>query len=1026
MAARNLLLAILFLLLPAAAFGQGAVLQSGSVVNNHCVKWIGNGIVGDAGANCGTTGGSGTVTSIATGTGLTGGPITTTGTISLATIATARVLGNVSGITAVPTALTGTQLTTLLDPFSSSLQGAVPASGGGASNFLRADGSWASPGGGVTSFNTRTGAITLTSADITGATGVLVTGTPVTGHCVAWASATVAQDAGAACGSGGSGGDVNGPGASTARDVVFWNNTLGTLVSDPGTMKSDASGNISTTKALTANTLGSMPLAVTPYTAAAAVNTSFNAIATTASATLPEWTGVFSLKSNTGTGNTGNDKVALFAAAEGASGTANIWALNTVTLMDAASGDYFAQGYELDFVNNNVTRGDTAGIAGLSGNLAVGQAIAVAGGNTINSTGALWIASKNAAWGTGVANRGIFFTGTYGLALIEADAIAPWGIDLTSGTTAGFLTVGAIHLPNTSGGGHGEIWINDATGTPRSALYMDGSNFLTFGGTGVTDIVMANHVIPITTNTYTLGIALGRWSTIYGTNGDFATGILIGANSVPAVSGAVTNGHCVQFASATTISDAGAACGSGSGGITGPGTTTVGDYVIWNSTTGAVVKDSAIKYTTAIALDISGGTFTTAGILLPNQSGTNGGLVAARNAANNANVTLMYLDGSNNEVLGGSGVSAIISAGVLAPVLDSTYALGTNILRWAGVWSTTGNFNGLITSSAGATLTGSVGVTINTSSAYGIDFVGGSNSSSSIRLRNGTTGGIIARNAAANADLNVIYLDSSNNLTLATGTAGLFTQASLQPGANNTYTSGGSSLRWSGVYGVLGNFSGAVTGNNFVGTGSSTYGIDLSAGTWATGSIALADNKPIYNSSGGIQIINYNLGSDTINLGTNAAPVTNAVIYATNPQFPKIANSVGTATACLTTASGSAMTYQASNTCVPSAGRLKNVEGKLRPAAGFASIRAELSALKPVDYHYKPDSGMDPTREWGGLVADDVLKIDPRFATRDSQGRPQSVLYDFLSVLTIAAIKEMETEIANLNREIQQLKRAAR
>jgi hypothetical protein len=162
-------LALLLLLVPSVAFGQGAVLQSGSIVaQNHCAKWIANGVIGDSGSTCGSGSGSGTVTSIATGAGLTGGPITTTGTISLATIATARVLGNVTGSTAAPVAITGTQLTTLLDPFSSSLKGAVPASGGGTTNFLRADGSWAVPAGssGVTSFNTRTGAVTLTAADL--------------------------------------------------------------------------------------------------------------------------------------------------------------------------------------------------------------------------------------------------------------------------------------------------------------------------------------------------------------------------------------------------------------------------------------------------------------------------------------------------------------------------------------------------------------------------------------------------------------------------------------------------------------------------------------------------------------------------------------------------------------------------------------------------------------------------------------------------------------------------------------------
>jgi hypothetical protein len=65
---------------------------------------------------------------------------------SLATVANNTVIGNVSGSTAAPIALSNTQATTLINPFTSSLSGAVPASGGGTTNFLRADGTFASPG----------------------------------------------------------------------------------------------------------------------------------------------------------------------------------------------------------------------------------------------------------------------------------------------------------------------------------------------------------------------------------------------------------------------------------------------------------------------------------------------------------------------------------------------------------------------------------------------------------------------------------------------------------------------------------------------------------------------------------------------------------------------------------------------------------------------------------------------------------------------------------------------------------------
>lgn len=64
---------------------------------------------------------------------------------NIANIANDTVLGNVSGGSAPPVALTQTQLTTLVNSFTSGLAGAAPASGGGTVNFLRADGTWQPP-----------------------------------------------------------------------------------------------------------------------------------------------------------------------------------------------------------------------------------------------------------------------------------------------------------------------------------------------------------------------------------------------------------------------------------------------------------------------------------------------------------------------------------------------------------------------------------------------------------------------------------------------------------------------------------------------------------------------------------------------------------------------------------------------------------------------------------------------------------------------------------------------------------------
>lgn len=66
----------------------------------------------------------------------------------LTNVATSTIKGRVTAGTGSPEDLTGTQATTLLDAFTSSLKGLAPASGGGTSNFLRADGTWAAPAGG--------------------------------------------------------------------------------------------------------------------------------------------------------------------------------------------------------------------------------------------------------------------------------------------------------------------------------------------------------------------------------------------------------------------------------------------------------------------------------------------------------------------------------------------------------------------------------------------------------------------------------------------------------------------------------------------------------------------------------------------------------------------------------------------------------------------------------------------------------------------------------------------------------------
>lgn len=113
--------------------------------------------------------------------GLTGGgDISSSQVISVATngitnamlaqIATATFKGRTTAGTGNVEDLTATQATALLNTFTTSLKGLAPASGGGTTNYLRADGTWAAPPG------TTNQTITL-SGDVTGSGTTAITTT---------------------------------------------------------------------------------------------------------------------------------------------------------------------------------------------------------------------------------------------------------------------------------------------------------------------------------------------------------------------------------------------------------------------------------------------------------------------------------------------------------------------------------------------------------------------------------------------------------------------------------------------------------------------------------------------------------------------------------------------------------------------------------------------------------------------------------------------------------------------------------
>lgn len=89
----------------------------------------------------------------------------------LPTLASDTILGNNTGGSTTPSALTVAQVNAILPVFTSTLNGLAPLSGGGTTNFLRADGSWAAPSGGGS----------VTSVGLSAPAAFTVGGSPVTG-----------------------------------------------------------------------------------------------------------------------------------------------------------------------------------------------------------------------------------------------------------------------------------------------------------------------------------------------------------------------------------------------------------------------------------------------------------------------------------------------------------------------------------------------------------------------------------------------------------------------------------------------------------------------------------------------------------------------------------------------------------------------------------------------------------------------------------------------------------------------------
>jgi hypothetical protein len=228
----------------------------------------------------------------------------------------------------------------------------------------------------------------------------------------------------------------------------------------------------------------------------------------------------FGLRSSHGHGTPGADKVAMYAAVDAFNGSSDVWAINTVTSMEAGlAADVNAQGYELDFNNMAQARGSGLGVAGLVADaLAVG--LTVTGASDYSSSTAILIGGV----GPGQWNRGITVTACVGQSAFSDYSASPVGIQMQAthsqygidmqGSTLG----GAIRVPYGTA-----IRSRNATNSADIDLITLSSVNNAVVGANANNVIFGAAPAPITDNTQSLGSSGLRFTALYAVNGTIQT-----------------------------------------------------------------------------------------------------------------------------------------------------------------------------------------------------------------------------------------------------------------------------------------------------------------------------------------------------------------------------------------------------------------------------------------------------------------------------------------------------------------------
>lgn len=235
-------------------------------------------------------------------------------------------------------------------------------------------------------------------------------------------------------------------------------------------------------------------------------------------------------------------------------------------------------------------------------------------------------------------------------------------------------------------------------------------------------------------------------------------------------------------------------------------------------------------------------------------------------------------NGANNASMLYSSAGFTYDANLM-PSTNQTYNLGTSSQRWDTLFGSTINLNGAITSSFGANGSASTRLTL-TNSGTGVG-----------------TGVTISMNGhdGSNSTNGTIMFNSANMTFTIPSSGNFIFSTTCRPSANNSFSMGTTGNRWNTVFGITGDFTGALAssivnratfGNTATGAGTgSSVTFTGHNGTSATnGTIQFNGTHFIYNTaSGGDHAFNSNvrpISDNTFTCGSSGQRWT--AVWATN------------------------------------------------------------------------------------------------------------------------------------------------